>query len=180
MGRGSTAVKRLPLLAKLASPAVRRRESCVVRPRTWRRAKSDNCLELRVLPSRNAAWHTCCFLAEPSMTAPMSPATPPPCQRTALLVSAQPWGAGVRELLQLSGYVVRTERSIAAARESLTRLTPQLAIVGDVTVEPEIAELLNELRAVCPRLIVTHQRDAAWLLAARLGVLVEHARSARC
>ena len=114
------------------------------------------------------------------MTLNATPTFPLPPPRLALLVSDRPWTASVRELLAMGGYEMRLERSIAAARATLTHTTPQLAILGDVKVEPEIAELLSELRAVCPRLIVTHQRDAACVLAARLGVLVGRTRGALC
>ena len=110
----------------------------------------------------------------------LTPSSSLPTQRVALLVSERPWTAGVRDLLCLSGYEVRIERSIAAARETLTHLAPRLAIVGDVTVSPDIADLLTELRAVCPHLIVTHQRDAACILATRLGVLVRRVPGALC
>jgi hypothetical protein len=112
------------------------------------------------------------------MTAPRS--TPLSPQPVALLVSEHPWTAGVRELLSLGGYLVRIERSIADARRTLAHSTFQLAMVGDITVSPEIADLLTELRAACPRLIVTHQRDAACALATRLGVLVQRTRGAHC
>lgn len=96
---------------------------------------------------------------------------PRPAAPLALLVSERPWAPAVRELLRVSGYKLRVERSSAEARLALGQVAPDLAIVGDLTLCAEFPDLLRELRANCPRLIVTHQRDAALMLAERLGFL---------
>jgi hypothetical protein len=92
--------------------------------------------------------------------------------KVALVVASREPDAGMLAVLRLTGYAVRFERSIAAARAALEEITPQLAFIGDIALPQDTEALYAELKAVCPQVLVAATDKAAVVLADRLGLLV--------
>lgn len=97
----------------------------------------------------------------------------PKQDKVALVVAERPPDAGLLDLLRLTGYAIRFEPSVAAARASLNTATPQLAVIADVGVPAELEALFEELRVVCPQIVVASTDDATVVLADRLGLLIQ-------
>jgi hypothetical protein len=95
--------------------------------------------------------------------------------RIALVVAHKPPDAGLLAVLRLTGYTLQFERSAAAARASLAKTVPELALIGNLDDERELHALFEELKDICPQIVVSSTDDATLLLADRLGLLVQRA-----
>jgi hypothetical protein len=94
------------------------------------------------------------------------------------------------DVLRLTGYTLQFERSVADARAALSSTIPQLALIcprldprasklGNAGVEAELQAFFEELKDVCPQIVVSSTDDATLLLAERLGLFVQRSPAHR-